>query len=85
MHPIYKKVIFFYSEFSKLTEKVLNVRKNYLVHDEGELCSTGDVVRIEACRPISARKHFALAEILLRRNLEPLDQKSPTTTTKETQ
>jgi hypothetical protein len=54
------------------------VRKNYLVHDEGELCSTGDVVRIEACRPISTRKHFALAEILQRRNLGPLDQSRQT-------
>jgi hypothetical protein len=41
-----------------------------MVHDEGNLCSTGDVVRIEACRPISARKHFALAEVLQRRNIE---------------
>ena len=40
------------------------------MHDEGNLCSTGDIVRIEACRPISARKHFALAEILQKRNGE---------------
>ena len=45
------------------------MRKNYMVHDEGNLCSVGDIVRIEACRPISATKHFALAEILQKRNL----------------
>ena len=45
------------------------MRKNYMVHDEGNLCSAGDIVRIEACRPISATKHFALAEILQKRNL----------------
>src|ERR1700737_2945703 len=53
-------------------QQVLNVRKNYLVHDEGEICSQGDVVRIEAGRPLGARKHFALAEILQRRNLGSL-------------
>ena len=40
-----------------------------MVHDEGSLCSVGDIVRIEACRPISATKHFALAEILQKRSL----------------
>ena len=48
------------------------MRKNYMVHDEGEICATGDVVRIEACRPMSTKKHFALAEVLQRRNVGPL-------------
>jgi ribosomal protein S17 len=34
------------------------------VHDETELCKVGDVVRITACRPMSARKRFAVAEVL---------------------
>jgi small subunit ribosomal protein S17 len=38
-------------------------RKNYLVHDEGNIAREGDIVRIEACRPLSASKHFAIAEI----------------------
>lgn len=49
-----------------------------MVHDEGEICASGDVVRIEACRPMSKRKHFALAELLQRRNLGPLDAKANT-------
>ena len=49
------------------------MRKNYLVHDEGDMGSTGDIVRIEACRPISSRKHFALAEILHHKDLSPIE------------
>ena len=60
------------------------MRKNYLVHDEGELCSAGDIVRIEACRPISAKKHFALAEILQKRNLEPINADPDRDGTRET-
>ncbi|KAI0462018.1 hypothetical protein LJB42_004623 [Komagataella kurtzmanii] len=43
--------------------KSLFKRKNYLVHDEGNICKEGDIVRIEATRPLSSRKHFAVAEI----------------------
>jgi len=50
----------------------MNNRKDYLVHDEGELCSMGDIVRIEACRPLSARKHFAIAEILHKKRIMDL-------------
>lgn len=38
-------------------------RKDYLVHDEGNLVKEGDIVRIEAIPKISARKYFAIAEI----------------------
>lgn len=38
-------------------------RKDYLVHDEGNLCKEGDIVRIETIPKISARKYFAIAEI----------------------
>ncbi|KAF9298914.1 30S ribosomal protein S17 [Linnemannia elongata] len=50
VHPIVRKT---YKSF-----------KNYLVHDEASKCKLGDVVRIEACRPVSARKHFSVAEIV---------------------
>ncbi|KAI0244033.1 hypothetical protein L0F63_003287, partial [Massospora cicadina] len=40
------------------------VRKNYAVHDENGHCGVGDVVRIEACRPISKTKRFCVAEII---------------------
>ncbi|KAI9484024.1 MAG: 30S ribosomal protein S17 [Benjaminiella poitrasii] len=44
--------------------KTMKTYKNYLVHDEKEVCKLGDVVRIEACRPLSKHKHFAVAEII---------------------
>ncbi|KAK9457862.1 hypothetical protein V1511DRAFT_491073 [Dipodascopsis uninucleata] len=50
-------------QFNPRYKMVVNRRKDYLVHDEAEVCRSGDVVRIEATRPISARKHFAVAEI----------------------
>ncbi|CAH6721758.1 37S ribosomal protein S17, mitochondrial [[Candida] jaroonii] len=46
----------------KINKDVLR-RKDYLVHDEGNLCKEGDIVRIEAIPKISARKYFAIAEI----------------------
>lgn len=46
----------------KVNKEVLK-RKDYLVHDEGELCKEGDIVRIEAIPKISPRKYFAVAEI----------------------
>ncbi|KAK9464358.1 hypothetical protein V1512DRAFT_268543 [Lipomyces arxii] len=42
---------------------VVNKRHDFLVHDEGEICREGDIVRIESTRPLSARKFFAVAEI----------------------
>ena len=38
--------------------------KKYMAHDEEESCKVGDVVRITSCRPMSARKRFAVAEVL---------------------
>lgn len=38
-------------------------RKNFLVHDESNIAREGDIVRIESCRPLSSKKHFAIAEI----------------------
>ncbi|KAK6201545.1 uncharacterized protein RJT21DRAFT_35800 [Scheffersomyces amazonensis] len=43
--------------------KELIKRKDYLVHDEGEICKEGDIVRIESIPKISSRKAFAIAEI----------------------
>lgn len=50
--------------FNKRINKELLSRKDYLVHDEGEISKEGDMVRIEATRPLSKRKFFAIAEIL---------------------
>jgi small subunit ribosomal protein S17 len=54
MHPIYKKFI--------------RRSKKYAAHDEANLCKTGDMVRIEECRPISKRKTWMVIE----RNGAPL-------------
>lgn len=49
--------------YDKSVHKEVVKRKDYLVHDQGELCKEGDIVRIEAIPKISARKYFAVAEI----------------------
>lgn len=42
MHPIYKKFI--------------RRSKKYSAHDEGNAFKTGDIVKIQECRPISKNK-----------------------------
>ena len=49
-HPKYKKII----EFNK----------NYKAHDEGNVCSEGDTVRIVESKPISGGKRWTLAEVV---------------------
>lgn len=48
-HPRYKKLV--------------NKSKRYQAHDEDDACKVGDVVRIQACRPMSRTKRFTLKEI----------------------
>lgn len=48
MHPLYKKFI--------------RRSKKYAAHDDTNLCREGDVVAIEECRPISARKSWVVIE-----------------------
>ena len=48
MHPLYKKFI--------------RQSKKYAAHDEANRCKTGDMVRIEECRPISKRKTWMVIE-----------------------
>lgn len=48
MHPLYKK-------FFKRSKK-------YLAHDENNNCGIGDLVVIEECRPLSARKCWMVIE-----------------------
>ncbi|CCH62105.1 hypothetical protein TBLA_0G01610 [Henningerozyma blattae CBS 6284] len=50
--------------FNKRINKDLLHRKDYLVHDEGEISREGDLVRIESTRPLSKKKFFAIAEII---------------------
>lgn len=57
------KVRILQKKFDKKVQKHFLQKKDYLVHDEGNICRTGDLVRIEQTRPLSARKFFAVAEI----------------------
>ena len=50
MHPVYKKFI--------------TRSKKYAAHDEGNIFKTGDIVRIEECRPLSKNKTWRLAEVI---------------------
>ncbi len=49
--------------YDKRFQKEFLKKKNFLVHDESNICREGDLIRIEATRPLSARKFFAVAEI----------------------
>ncbi|CAG8498767.1 2165_t:CDS:2 [Paraglomus brasilianum] len=49
-----------------IVHKLVTKHKNILAHDAEQVCSVGDVVRIEACRPISKRKTFKVLEIIRR-------------------
>ncbi|ORY84297.1 hypothetical protein BCR37DRAFT_378300 [Protomyces lactucae-debilis] len=57
-----------------------------MAHDETNSLGPGDVVRIEACRPMSARKRFAVAELLQKSKIsngapaKPREQETKTET-----
>ncbi|GMU41832.1 MAG: hypothetical protein AMXMBFR23_26980 [Chloroflexota bacterium] len=64
-HPIYHKVI--------------RRTKKYHAHDEGNVATVGDLVRIEECRPMSRLKRWRLVTVLTEREVaevspERLDQ-----------
>jgi small subunit ribosomal protein S17 len=52
IHPMYHKYI--------------KRRKRYHAHDEANDCQVGDRVLIEECRPMSARKHWRIKQVLER-------------------
>ncbi|RLV91991.1 37S ribosomal protein S17 mitochondrial [Spathaspora sp. JA1] len=49
--------------YDRKIDKEVIKRKDYLVHDEGDICKEGDIVRIESIPKRSSRKSFAIAEI----------------------
>jgi small subunit ribosomal protein S17 len=49
-HPLYKKTVKHVSRFK--------------AHDEGNICSTGDVVKIVETRPLSKDKRWRVVEIV---------------------
>jgi small subunit ribosomal protein S17 len=59
-HPIYKKQY--------------TVTSKYMAHDENNDCKVGDKVSIVETRPLSARKRFALQEIIQRATLTKEDK-----------
>jgi ribosomal protein uS17 len=46
--------------------KLMKKSNKFAAHDELEQCKVGDLVRIEACRPMSKTKKFILREIVVR-------------------
>jgi len=53
----------------RLYRKVIRRTKRYPVHDPENLATTGDLVRIEECRPISKTKRWRLVEVLTERQV----------------
>ena len=54
-HPIYAKTLI--------------KTKKYLVHDENSECNIVDQVLVQECRPLSKRKRWKLAKIILKSSL----------------
>ena len=51
----------------RIYHKVIRRTKQYHVHDEQNVATVGDLVRIEECRPISRLKRWRLMEVLTER------------------
>lgn len=49
-HPKYKKII--------------ESNKNYKAHDENQVCSEGDIVKIIETKPISGSKRWSVLEVV---------------------
>jgi small subunit ribosomal protein S17 len=50
----------------RLYKKVIKAAKKYKVHDEGNTCRVGDLVRIVESRPLSRTKRWTVEAILER-------------------
>ena len=46
-------------------QKFIRTSKKFLVHDAGNTAKVGDKVSIREIKPLSKRKHFTLASILV--------------------
>jgi small subunit ribosomal protein S17 len=55
-----QSVVVVVSRFEKHPKygKYMKTDKRYMAHDETDACKVGDIVTIESCRPLSARKRF---------------------------
>jgi len=59
------KVCVFRRALNSKYKKSTLVKKNFLIHDEQNLCQLGQYVVIESCSPISKKKNWKLKEILI--------------------
>jgi small subunit ribosomal protein S17 len=48
----------------RVYRKYLLKRARYMAHDEKGACGVGDQVRIEECRPLSARKRWRVVQLV---------------------
>ena len=46
-----------------LLNKIIRRSKKYMAHDADNRCKTGDIVKIQECRPISKRKSWEVLAI----------------------
>ena len=51
----------------RIYHKVIRRTKKYHVHDENNVATVGDLVRIEECRPMSRMKRWTLVAVLTER------------------
>lgn len=51
----------------RIYHKVIRRTKKYHVHDENNVATVGDLVRIEECRPMSRMKRWMLVAVLTER------------------
>ncbi len=49
-----------------LYRKTMRRTSKFMAHDEGSVCRVGDRVRIVETRPLSARKRWRVAEVLVK-------------------
>lgn len=50
----------------RLYGKVINIRKRFKAHDQGNACKVGDLVKMIECRPLSREKRWMVTEIVER-------------------
>jgi small subunit ribosomal protein S17 len=50
----------------KLYRKTMRKTSKFMAHDEESVCRVGDRVRIVETRPLSARKRWRVAEVLVK-------------------
>lgn len=60
-----------------LYRKQYTVSKRFMAHDEKNEANEGDKVTIVETRPLSARKHFKLQDIIQRAGVQHVESENP--------